>query len=1033
MKLFSEKVQPTLTNSTHNILQVENYEEVFFDVYDIEINKTKYPVQKVSEHNGNPVVSVPVTVKGVKSYYPFVLSKGKFEVLFNENNTDEKLNEEPLLIDEQVISEKIEYPQNVDDDIPYVEILEKNKEILEQIEKAKKEAEKYALKIKKQKLQEANKEIAEKKKALGRMLYDARSSLVNEFVSISDKIKKEFIDENDNRFDEIKITIDNKINDLSDSLSISLKEDFNTSSIQLESKIQELVSEIHKTIEPKIDNELKNIATEIVEKVDSIEKSLDDKLSNKADITLIENVEGELNSVAKANIELNDKINKGVNKALSRVGNIDKKVDEITIALSEEVEDKISKAEENITKYYTEKLKVLEEKTFDITEETRKYIVSLVQESKEHLLSEVRKLKDEKPIQYIVESKGKKQSINQDDLVKDFDRKINSKIDNEVTRLRKYIAVYSGGGSVAQQFADGGTMNGDLIINGNVSVKTLSLDTTIDPPPYKEGTLYYNNQQHTLSLYTDIPGSSLELGKELWTRVVNKTDSPLLDGSVVYLSGAQGSRPKAWLAKADSKLTADTTIGIVTYDIPVNSEGNITTFGEVRGINLSPYNDGDVLWLSPSVPGGLTNIQPHPPDHSIRIGHVVRNQHDGILLVDIDTGSEISDAHDVKITNPQNGQTLIYNSVSGLWENGTGSGGASSEYAWNYDSSEVMSDPGTGDVRSNASVATNVTELAVSRYDSNGIDTLFTLAGLSVGDLIFAQEKGDADNWSRFSVRNAPTNNGSWFFIPVTFIENGGSPATKNTDILAKFTYGGASSNTGNDYLPLSGGTIIGDLTTTGLLSSASIETTSLISDTATIPTIAGNTSFSNNVETVGQLTAIGQPALASLGANHVLTTALGDLRYGREQTLTSLSSLTVSNTTPTDIPNLGPFEVAGSSLYKLEVINGFTTVDSSFVFDFLLYNGATIPNVAQNVSVNSFGVFNQTTRVSTYTQNNTRIEFFSTGPTTLTDHMSYCYLIFRTAAGNGNGKLRIRQWNTNVTNGTTILAGAIAKLTKLA
>lgn len=57
MKLFSEKVKPTLTNSSFNIIQVEAFEEIFFGVYEIEINKTKYPVEKISEHNGNPVVS----------------------------------------------------------------------------------------------------------------------------------------------------------------------------------------------------------------------------------------------------------------------------------------------------------------------------------------------------------------------------------------------------------------------------------------------------------------------------------------------------------------------------------------------------------------------------------------------------------------------------------------------------------------------------------------------------------------------------------------------------------------------------------------------------------------------------------------------------------------------------------------------------------------------------------------------------------------------------------------------------------------
>lgn len=470
MKLFSEKVNPTLTNSSFNALQVEVFEEIFFGVYEIEINKNKYPVEKISEHNGNPVVSVPVVVEGVKKYYPFVLIQGKPEVLFNENNTMDKVvdnfEEPPITIVEKTVDNTSVL---VDEEISIPELIDTKQEILEQIDKAKKEAVQFASKLKQQKLEEANHDIKIKKNALVKMVSDARSSLVNEFLSVSEKIKKEFIDENDSRFDEIKETIDNKIQDMSDSLWESLKDDFTTSEKQFDSKVKELVKELYESLQPKIDDELKNIATEIVEKVDSIEKNLDRKLEDKVDKTLIENFEGELNSIAKANIELNDKINKGVNKSLSRVGNIDKKVDELTIALSEEVNDRVNKAEDYITNYYKEKIELLENKTFDLNEETRKYFVEIITESRNNLIDEVRQLKNEKPIEYIVESKGKKQTINSDDLVKDFDKKINSKIDTEVTRLRRYIAVYSGGGSVAMQFADGGIMNGDLTVVGKLS------------------------------------------------------------------------------------------------------------------------------------------------------------------------------------------------------------------------------------------------------------------------------------------------------------------------------------------------------------------------------------------------------------------------------------------------------------------------------------------------------------------------------------------------------------------------------------
>ena len=57
MRLFSEKVTPIFTNSNINILTVKDYEEVFFDVYEFEVNGKTFVAEKVASHNSNPVVN----------------------------------------------------------------------------------------------------------------------------------------------------------------------------------------------------------------------------------------------------------------------------------------------------------------------------------------------------------------------------------------------------------------------------------------------------------------------------------------------------------------------------------------------------------------------------------------------------------------------------------------------------------------------------------------------------------------------------------------------------------------------------------------------------------------------------------------------------------------------------------------------------------------------------------------------------------------------------------------------------------------
>ena len=88
MRLFSEKVQPTFTNSGHNILTVESLEEVFFDVFELEINGEKFIAERESSYRGSPVVSLPVEIGGSIYKTLFILNKGTQEILFNEKTID---------------------------------------------------------------------------------------------------------------------------------------------------------------------------------------------------------------------------------------------------------------------------------------------------------------------------------------------------------------------------------------------------------------------------------------------------------------------------------------------------------------------------------------------------------------------------------------------------------------------------------------------------------------------------------------------------------------------------------------------------------------------------------------------------------------------------------------------------------------------------------------------------------------------------------------------------------------------------------
>jgi hypothetical protein len=238
------------------------------------------------------------------------------------------------------------------------------------------------------------------------------------------------------------------------------------------------------------------------------------------------------------------------------------------------------------------------------------------------------------------------------------------------------------------------TITGDNNITGNLSVtgSTSTDNITFDQTPELAGgvgVLRWNETDGTLDLGLKGGNVTLQVGQEQIVRVVNKTGADLLESQykVVRIrlaseGGAQGQRLAVVLAQGDNDPDSVTTLGIVTENITNNQEGFITTSGLVRGINTTgtlqgeTWVDGDVLYLSPTIAGGLTKVKPTAPNHTVTVAYVeYAHQNNGKLFVKIDNGYELDELHNVRITNPQDTQVLTYNALSGIWENADSTGG----------------------------------------------------------------------------------------------------------------------------------------------------------------------------------------------------------------------------------------------------------------------------------------------------------------------------------------------------------------------
>lgn len=155
-------------------------------------------------------------------------------------------------------------------------------------------------------------------------------------------------------------------------------------------------------------------------------------------------------------------------------------------------------------------------------------------------------------------------------------------------------------------------------------------------------------------------------------QVRNTTGATLTKGTVVYISGATGQISTVSKALASGDSTSAQTLGVINANLANNSNGYVTIIGLVTGMDTSAYTDGQQLYLSPTTAGTYTATKPYAPDHIVYVA-VVEHAHptQGKLFVKVQNGYELDELHNVSAQSPSNGQTIVYNSSTSLWEKNT--------------------------------------------------------------------------------------------------------------------------------------------------------------------------------------------------------------------------------------------------------------------------------------------------------------------------------------------------------------------------
>ena len=173
------------------------------------------------------------------------------------------------------------------------------------------------------------------------------------------------------------------------------------------------------------------------------------------------------------------------------------------------------------------------------------------------------------------------------------------------------------------------------LLNSN-TLNTNYLDFEVDAPHTNQmGRMGWNQTDQTVDLGMEYDVVQ-QVGLETYARVANFTGVAIPNGTVVGFAGAV---PDSALSVApylaDGATNTLYVLGVMTHDLPdTGQKGYCTVWGFVRDVDTSAFTLGDILYASPTVAGGLTNVKPTAPNNVVPIAAVLQvGTTDGVIFV----------------------------------------------------------------------------------------------------------------------------------------------------------------------------------------------------------------------------------------------------------------------------------------------------------------------------------------------------------------------------------------------------------------
>ena len=177
-----------------------------------------------------------------------------------------------------------------------------------------------------------------------------------------------------------------------------------------------------------------------------------------------------------------------------------------------------------------------------------------------------------------------------------------------------------------------------------------------------------------------------------------KAGEAVTKGQAVYVSSADGTNMIVSKADNSGESTSSKTLGLISTTLAHNGIGYVITEGLLAGLDTSTATAGDPVWLGENgnLIFGLTN-KPEAPKHLVFLGVVTRsNLNNGEIFVKPQNGFELHELHDVSLeakASTGNNELIAFDSSSGLWKNQTASEAGFATVATSGDYSDLSNKP----------------------------------------------------------------------------------------------------------------------------------------------------------------------------------------------------------------------------------------------------------------------------------------------------------------------------------------------------